>query len=124
MQADSFETGQPFRLGYRVADLDRSALYLELLPSLNAGAVELPDDARLLRELRGLERRRGSAGRDRVDHRPGEHDDRANAVAGVVALLGRPRPTWGVVDSRRPEPDDGFRSIAEWRPVYRGTAFS
>jgi hypothetical protein len=25
--------------------------------------------------------------RDRVDHGPGSHDDRANAVAGVVSLL-------------------------------------
>lgn len=76
---------------YETAQLDRSALYLELLPLVNAGTIELPDDDKLLRELRGLERRRGTAGRDRVDHRPGEHDDRANAVAGVVSLLGRPR---------------------------------
>lgn len=70
---------------YRTATLDRSALYLELLPLVNAGAVELPDEPKLLRELRALERRRGTAGRDRIDHRPGEHDDLANAVAGVVA---------------------------------------
>jgi hypothetical protein len=69
---------------YAVAELDRSRLYLELLPLVNAGAIELPDDAKLLAELRGLERRRGTAGRDRVDHRPGTHDDRANAVAGVA----------------------------------------
>lgn len=72
---------------YVVATHDRSALYLELLPRVNAGTIELLDDARLLRELRGLERRRGSAGRDRIDHRPGEHDDRANALAGVAAEL-------------------------------------
>jgi hypothetical protein len=72
---------------YNVAALDRSALYLEMLPVVNAGAVELLDDAKLMRELRSLERRRGTAGRDRVDHRPGQHDDRANAVAGVVAEL-------------------------------------
>lgn len=71
---------------YSVAELDRSALYLELLPRVNAGTIELPDDSTLLRELRGLERRRGTAGRDRVDHRPGQHDDRANAVAGVTHL--------------------------------------
>jgi hypothetical protein len=48
---------------YAVAEPDRSRLYLELLPSINAGTIELPDDDKLLRELRGLERRRGSAGR-------------------------------------------------------------
>jgi Terminase large subunit, T4likevirus-type, N-terminal len=40
---------------YAVAELDRSRLYLELLPLVNAGAIELPDDAKLLAELRGLE---------------------------------------------------------------------
>ncbi|HEU0093864.1 MAG TPA: hypothetical protein VFS78_17255 [Vicinamibacteria bacterium] len=72
---------------YEPAEEDRSALYLQLLPRVNADAVELPDIPALLRELRSLERRRGSSGRDRVDHRRGCHDDQANAVAGVVALL-------------------------------------
>jgi hypothetical protein len=76
---------------YAVADRDRSALYVSLLPAVNSASVELPDDDKLLRELRGLERRRGTAGRDRVDHRPGSHDDRANAVAGLVALLAHAR---------------------------------
>lgn len=71
---------------YRLAELDRSRLYLELVPRVNAGEVEIPDDAKLLRELRGLERRRGTAGRDRVDHHAGAHDDRANALAGAVHL--------------------------------------
>ncbi|MBI3932394.1 MAG: hypothetical protein HY317_03185 [Acidobacteria bacterium] len=73
---------------YHASERDRSALYLELLPAVNAGRgrVELLDDAELLRELRGLERRRGTSGRDRVDHRPGAHDDRANAAAGAVVL--------------------------------------
>jgi hypothetical protein len=79
---------------YRVGELDRSRLYLELLPRVHAGTVELPHDPALLRELRGLERRRGPAGRDRVDHRPGEHDDRANAVAGVVQLAGCAPADW------------------------------
>jgi hypothetical protein len=76
---------------YRVSELDRSRLYLEMLPIINAATVELPDDEKLLRELRGLERRRGSSGRDRVDHAPGQHNDRANAVAGVVVGLAMER---------------------------------
>lgn len=74
---------------YEVCPMDRSALYLELLPKINAQAVELPNDPALLRELRGLERRRGFAGKDRVDHRPGSHDDRANCVAGVAQFCRR-----------------------------------
>ena len=71
---------------YAPSSLDRSALYLELLPLMNAGRVRLLDAPELLRELCGLERRRGVAGRDRIDHRPGQHDDRANAVAGALVL--------------------------------------
>jgi hypothetical protein len=66
---------------YRVAERDTSATFLELLPLLNAGRVELLDQPELLRELRGLERRRGASGRDRVDHQPGAHNDQAVAVA-------------------------------------------
>ena len=65
----------------------RSEIYLDVLPLINAQQVQLLDEPELLRELRGLERRRGSAGRDRVDHGPGAHDDRANAAAGVLTLL-------------------------------------
>lgn len=90
-------------ISYDVAALDRSALYLALLPAINAQQVELPDDPVLLRELRGLERSRGSSGRDRVDHRRGAHDDVANACAGAVHLaLGRATgPTWASLYGHR-----------------------
>ena len=76
---------------YRTSERSRSELYLELLPSVNAGRVVLLDDGEMLRELRGLERRRGPSGRDRADHRPGAHDDRANAAAGALLLAQRVR---------------------------------
>jgi len=85
-------------IAYEWSELDKSALFLELLPIINSGAIELLDDDQLLRELRGLERCRGSSGRDRVDHRPGDHDDRANVVAGVAHAVGiqrRPRAGFG-----------------------------
>ena len=109
---------------YNVAALNRSELYLELLPTVNAAAVELLDDPKLLRELRGLERRRGVAGKDRVDHRSGEHDDRANAIAGVVAVFAKEksRPKWGLAEPG--EPRDTFVPIgysnAFW---YNGRAY-
>jgi hypothetical protein len=83
--------------------------------------VELLDDEHLLRELRGLERRRGSSGRDRVDHRPGSHDDRANAVAGLVDLLiprARPReePRVILIDRHR-----GIRTYAGGRLTVEST---
>ncbi len=79
---------EPFRqhgITYRGAALDRSRLYLELLPIVNTQGIALPDLAPLLRELRGLERRRGVSGRDRIVPSPHEHDDRAVSVAGLAA---------------------------------------
>jgi len=85
------------RIEYMIADKPKSDYYLGLVAHINARAVELPDDSDLLRELRSLERKRGPSGRDRVDHRPGAHDDRANAAAGLAELLiGRKRALgWG-----------------------------
>ncbi len=94
---------------YAVAEKDRSQLYLALLPTVNSASVEIPDDATLLRELRGLERKRGSSGRDRVDHRPGAHDDRANALAGVVSLLMKRRRDLTGMNLR------GFEQQSYWR---------
>jgi hypothetical protein len=76
-------------VSYEESPLDASALYLELLPAVNAGEVELPDLHDLRQELIGLERRRGPSGRDRVVHPPSRYDDLANSVAGLVHLLRR-----------------------------------
>jgi hypothetical protein len=73
-------------LAYRVCEWTKAELYLRLLPLINAGRVRLLDHPELLRQLRGLERRRGWGGRDRVDHRRGQHDDLANAAAGAIVL--------------------------------------
>jgi hypothetical protein len=63
------------------AAVNRSEAYLHLLPLLTTGRVELPPEPRLRVELLGLERRTARSGKDSVDHRPGSHDDLANAVA-------------------------------------------
>jgi hypothetical protein len=62
---------------------------LELLPLMTSGRVELPDDPVLRTELLGLERRTGRSGRDSVDHRPGAHDDLANATALAAVTAAR-----------------------------------
>jgi hypothetical protein len=54
---------------------------------VNAGEVELPDLPRVLEQLLTLVRRGAP-----VDHQPGDHDDWANAGAGLVhAVLARRR---------------------------------
>jgi hypothetical protein len=81
---------------YEVAAKTKSDLYLALVAFVHGEQVELPESDAMLRELRSLERRRGTSGKDRVDHPPGGHDDLANALAGVAEMvLGRRRTaTW------------------------------
>jgi hypothetical protein len=66
-----------------VANKDRSALYIELLPLLNSDRADLLDHARCVTQFCQLERRTGR-GRDVIDHPPGGHDDICNAVAGAL----------------------------------------
>lgn len=67
---------------------NRSELYLELLPLLTAGQVELLDNQRLLGQLLNLERRVGRI-RDVVDHPSGSghHDDLINSAAGALVAV-------------------------------------
>ncbi len=78
---------QKHSIAYEVAEQDRSALYLELLAALNSGRVQLPPCETVKRQLAGLERRTSRTGRDTIDHAPGGHDDRANAIAGAIAAM-------------------------------------
>lgn len=68
-------------ISYDVAEQSASDNYLGMLSAVNSGRVRLPDNPTLLKELRSLERRVGTSGKDRVDHRPGAHDDLAAATA-------------------------------------------
>jgi hypothetical protein len=75
---------QAFRdrgIEYQVADLTASEVFLELLPLINQGRIELLDDKVQTRQLIALERRKSKTGRDSLSHPPGGHDDRANALA-------------------------------------------
>ena len=73
----------------RILVAEDSAIYLDLLPLVNAQAVRLLEHDLLRRELLSLERRRGAAGKDRIDHPRSGHDDIANAVAGVLTLVAK-----------------------------------
>jgi hypothetical protein len=75
-------------LAVRAADCDTSDAFLRLVALVNSRQVELLDHPDLLRELRGLERRTGFAGRDRVSHPPNGHDDLAAAAAFCLVGLG------------------------------------
>jgi len=76
---------------YEHAEKPKSALYQSLLPCLNGKTIALLDNARMLTQICGLERRTARGGKDSIDHAPGAHDDLANVCAGVAALLAAPR---------------------------------
>ena len=76
---------------YEPASGTRSELYASFAPALNSGVVDLPPCDVLERQLVALERKTTRGGRDIIDHACGAHDDRANAVAGVVAELAKKR---------------------------------
>src|SRR5262249_28095020 len=68
----------------------KGAIYLESLPVFTRGLARLPNNARLIRELRLLERRTHRSGKDTVEHPRNGHDDHANVVCGVLSLLAPP----------------------------------
>ncbi len=75
-------------MGYKVAEKSKSDLYIELIPLFLAGKIEIPPDPELVRQLKLLQRRTGSQGRDIIEKPKGSHDDRANVLAVGVAALG------------------------------------
>lgn len=77
---------------YRTAAKTRSELYLDMLPGLNSGSIDLLDVPKLVTQIVGLERRVARGARESIDHAPNGHDDIANAVAGVMDLLLQRRP--------------------------------
>jgi hypothetical protein len=72
---------------YEHSPLNRSEIYLETLPVLNAKRVRLIDNARLVSQLSNLERRTSRGGRDSIDHPPSGRDDVANAACGMIATM-------------------------------------
>ncbi len=69
---------------YRKADRPKSDIYLDLLPLLTAGQIQWPEDLEMLKQAKLLQRKRGSRGKDQVEHPVGVHDDRINAAAIAV----------------------------------------
>jgi len=95
------EQFQKFGITVEPSDKTRSNLYLEVLPMIASGRVEILDHGRLLKQFASLERRTSRQGKDSVNHPPqaGAHDDLCNAAAGALVLAARqPKyrsATWG-----------------------------
>ena len=99
-------------VGYAVSERSKSELYEALEPPLNARQVVLLDVPEAEQQLLGLIWRGG-----RIDHPAGEHDDHANACAGVVAVLvERPCPHCddSACDGQPPFGLMGSPEVAAW----------
>ncbi len=82
---------------YDLAEMSKSQLYLSLLPMLNAGTVRLLDHEELRDQIADLERRVSRGTSDTIDHPEGGHDDIANAAAGALVRLDRPKARYGML---------------------------
>jgi hypothetical protein len=82
---------------YAPAEKSASELYLDFLPMLMNGSIELLDSRRLKAQLVDLERRTRSGGRDIIDHGPAGHDDVAVVCAGLCVTIGRSKRRGGFV---------------------------
>ena len=91
---------------YKNSELSKSDIYLEFLPVVMQGQVELLDHRQQTSEFRQLERRTGK-GKDTIDHPKGLHDDVANAAAGACVMIARPKVEpriWRVLEGWPPWP--------------------
>jgi hypothetical protein len=77
------------QIGYCATTRVKSDLYQNLLPLLHSGQIVLPNNARLLSQSCGLERKTRAGGRDSIDHgpQPNVHDDLSNCAAGAAWLV-------------------------------------
>ena len=71
-------------LGYRPSERSKSDLYLDALPLLNSGKVELLDHPRMIAQVAALEQSTARSGKTTVDHPKNGHDDIANAACGAI----------------------------------------
>jgi len=85
---------------YVPSDKVKSAIYLEFLPLLNSGRVELLDHPRLISQLCSLERRTARGGKDSIDHPKGAHDDVVNSGAGALVLAAAGPPGFHINDEQ------------------------
>lgn len=105
---------------YLPAERNKNQLYLALLPILMNGEIELLDNALLVSQLTGLERRARSGGRAIVDHGPGGHDDVANVVAGAAVLCHQSKQdfrleaSYGISESYESEEEKMARDSVDW----------
>jgi hypothetical protein len=71
---------------YQHSALNRSEIYLAVLPMFSSGRVKLIDNDRMVSQFAMLERRTYSSGQDKIDHPRSGADDASNSAAGALWL--------------------------------------
>jgi hypothetical protein len=95
---------------YEPSAKPKSSLYQDLLPTINSRRVDLLDHSKMFNQLVSLERRTGR-GDGIIDHPPGQHDDLANVVAGVVSLcITKGTYNWAAMADTLPDDPHGIEA--------------
>jgi hypothetical protein len=99
------------RISYQVCPKTAHQLYEALEPRINAGEVELLDHDKALEQIltliwRGV----------RIDHQPGDHDDHAAVVAGVVHMASGGRVFEGSILDFALVGGERVTPRADWQP--------
>lgn len=108
---------------YVLAPLTKSEYYTAMLPLINSGRIELPDNAKLLGQLLSLERQTSRLGKDSISHPPNGRDDMINSAA-IAAVMAMRRPmlnSEGVAERERRSAPVPTGVIEERRRMYGGT---
>jgi hypothetical protein len=83
-------------IAYEPSAEPKSNLYRDLLPAINSKLLDLLDNDRLINQLVSLERKTARGGRETIDAPPNSHEDMANAVAGLAAVLSKKRSGYDI----------------------------
>ena len=101
------QTFEKRSIKYEHSEQNKSQLYVEMLPRINAKTIKLLDHPRAINQICTLERRTVRGGRDSIDHPPNTHDDLANAIAGLCGLASAKRSSYDSSLSWVGGPDPG-----------------
>jgi hypothetical protein len=110
---------QQFGIKYEPTAKSASDLYVDLLPLINSGQIELLDNERMCNQLCALERRTARSGRVSIDHPPNVHDDLINAVAGVASIISKPTYSLDAMDDDDPDGARAWRAFRLMQHIQR-----
>jgi hypothetical protein len=100
-------------ISYVHCELPRTALYLNLLPYLNARTIRLLDHPKTVNQIAALERRTARGARDSIDHPRDQHDDCANGIAGLAYVTAQRVRGPGIFLGSYEDPARGYREHLE-----------